>query len=300
MTDRSPPSAPEELNAAFNSATLQASVSWADSDDPPLSDGSDGSQVDRYSFRYRASGAAWSPWAETTSAFAAVPVAPGQQLDLEVRGIDEVGNVSSTAAASALLVADSPGAAEFSVLGQADSISATGTQLRQATTIFKTLRCVIGTGDEEARTVARYAGEDNIAVVVQTSGYCEKRPQVTPQAEAAAEIAFRSHSLKITACIAVRRADNVRGAYGCKTYRKKRTSKTSPLQVSRLDLCRAGFNKYSIAVSASVTAKGSTPDSFSQRFGALEVSLVCNAAGAWRRVATRDSFATPSIFDTPS
>lgn len=78
-----------------------ASVDWDPADDPLLADGSPGSGVGSYTYRYRLDGGAWSAPVDTGAFVVDVPSArEGDTLELQVWARDLVGNVSAAVSAT--------------------------------------------------------------------------------------------------------------------------------------------------------------------------------------------------------
>lgn len=98
VVDRSGPSAPTDLDIALETDAMQAAVTWADGADPQLADGSDPSGTRESQYRYRPVGSgAWTNWSATQEEGFDIPsVSLGDQYELEIRSIDEAGNVGAT------------------------------------------------------------------------------------------------------------------------------------------------------------------------------------------------------------
>jgi hypothetical protein len=94
--DRTPPSIPENTQLlTYDASSNTAAVGWDDSSDPSLQDGSPGSGLVGYEYRWQVDGGGWSTWTSTpTSEASLTPVTPGATVNLEVRAVDTVGNVS--------------------------------------------------------------------------------------------------------------------------------------------------------------------------------------------------------------
>jgi hypothetical protein len=109
--DRTPPNVPAGISlVSFRSASGEASLSWGESQDPPLPDGVAGSGLDRYEIRYQLNGGGWSDWAgQPDAAFIVSGANSGDLLEVEVRSVDAVGNTSAAASASFTLADSEPG-----------------------------------------------------------------------------------------------------------------------------------------------------------------------------------------------
>ncbi len=96
--DRSGPTAPSDLDIALETDVMQAAVTWGDGSDPQLADGSDPSGTRESQYRYRTVGSgAWTDWIATQEEGFDIPgVSLGDQYELQVRSVDEVGNIGST------------------------------------------------------------------------------------------------------------------------------------------------------------------------------------------------------------
>jgi hypothetical protein len=93
----------------FDPSTGDAAVAWDDGVDPGLPDGSPGSGIDGYEYRAAVGGGAWSDWTPSDQAEALVPnVARGDQVRLEVRATDAVGNASAAVAGTVAIDTSTP------------------------------------------------------------------------------------------------------------------------------------------------------------------------------------------------
>jgi YD repeat-containing protein len=109
--DRTPLPAPTGLAVdGFTPATGIARIVWSPGTDPQLPGGTPGSGLDHAELRSRIAGGLWSAWATTssTSAFDLSGVAAGQEITVEVRTSDAVGNVSATATLTTVVAGDPP------------------------------------------------------------------------------------------------------------------------------------------------------------------------------------------------
>ena len=100
--DRTPPPAAAELAvSAYDSQAQTTTVSWTAGDDPPLADGSPGSGVQSFSYRYNLNGTGWTDWSDTGEPdFQIENTALGDSIDVEVKSIDGAGNVSPVTSAT--------------------------------------------------------------------------------------------------------------------------------------------------------------------------------------------------------
>ena len=100
--DRTPPPAAADLAvSAYDSQAQTTTVSWTAGDDPPLADGSPGSGVQSFSYRYNLNGTGWTDWSDTGEPdFQIENTALGDSIDVEVKSIDGAGNVSPVTSAT--------------------------------------------------------------------------------------------------------------------------------------------------------------------------------------------------------
>lgn len=95
--DRSAPSAPAAFVSSWDSTSETADIAWTGAADPALPDGSPGSGLDRSEYRTRPAGGAWSGWTVAAAdGGAEVELPASSTVDVEIRVLDRVGNVSST------------------------------------------------------------------------------------------------------------------------------------------------------------------------------------------------------------
>ena len=103
--DRTPPEAPASFTSdSYDPSTKEWIVSWDPGTDPDLPDGSAGSGVATSELRYSVNGGPFSAWETGEVAELTVPNAEiGDQVTLEVREVDAVGNESAPAEATLTL-----------------------------------------------------------------------------------------------------------------------------------------------------------------------------------------------------
>jgi hypothetical protein len=101
VIDRTAPTPVGDVRVArFDSTTETATIRWDDGTDPQLADGTDGSGVASYRYRYSLDGQEWSPWLPSVVPEFDLDGAPlGQVVDVEVRAADVAGNESDSASA---------------------------------------------------------------------------------------------------------------------------------------------------------------------------------------------------------
>lgn len=97
LVDHTPPPAVGGVKAEFDADAGIADVDWSDADDPALADGNPGSGLGHYSYRVQRDGGAWSEWSTTRdSGFSLAGSHDGEQLRVQVRAHDAVGNTGAT------------------------------------------------------------------------------------------------------------------------------------------------------------------------------------------------------------
>jgi hypothetical protein len=105
--DTTPPSAPSNFDAMYESEDHDTTVSWNPSTDPPLPDGHPGSGLSTYSYRYRLNSGSWSSWESSTAAAVEIPeTTEDENIAIEAKAEDVAGNTSTVA--SAELVSEGP------------------------------------------------------------------------------------------------------------------------------------------------------------------------------------------------
>jgi hypothetical protein len=115
LLDTTPPGRPSEVTATYDDTTHETEVTWNPAIDPALSDGTPGSGVVAYTYRYRRGGSAWSSWTDTQiPEFELTQGLVGEVIDVEVFATDAADNAGSVlgesdAAAVAAFTADQPG-----------------------------------------------------------------------------------------------------------------------------------------------------------------------------------------------
>lgn len=101
--DRTAPAPPpfESLEAIFDDEDGVAQISWQPGADPNLPDGTAGSGTTSFEYRFRQDGGSWTNWTPTSeNGFESGPSAIGQQIEVEVRSVDDVGNTSDPLSSS--------------------------------------------------------------------------------------------------------------------------------------------------------------------------------------------------------
>lgn len=101
LVDRTAPPAPDSIRLDYfdpeETPQAIATIGWNVPEDPDLPDGKLGSGVERTDVRYRVNGGAMTAWAPSQEdTLDIVGAAPGSTVDIEVRSVDAVGNVSAT------------------------------------------------------------------------------------------------------------------------------------------------------------------------------------------------------------
>lgn len=107
--DRTAPGLAANLGAGYDSDDQVVDVSWDGATDPALADGTAGSGVAHYSYRYQADGGAWSAWATSDDAGFTIAGHAGEAVHVQVQAIDGAGNTGATYDATATATADTLG-----------------------------------------------------------------------------------------------------------------------------------------------------------------------------------------------
>lgn len=126
LVDRTAPPAPSDLRISeFDPDTGQADVSWdLSGDDPDLPTGHAGSGVGTIEYRYRVGSGSFTAWTVGTDpedAITLTGLAEGDQVTVEARVADGVGNVSATASATLTVAVPQAESDEFGVLPSGSS-----------------------------------------------------------------------------------------------------------------------------------------------------------------------------------
>jgi hypothetical protein len=96
--------------AWFDRSNGEASIGWDPGSDPNLADGSLGAGVTDSRYRYSRDAGVWSDWISDEAAeLVLTGVTAGETVDIEVAGIDEVGNASAPTPTSLTIGDDAPG-----------------------------------------------------------------------------------------------------------------------------------------------------------------------------------------------
>lgn len=106
FVDRTGPTAASNFQTDFDDSTNQADIAWQAGIDPALADGNAGSGLDHFEYRVRRQADSdWSGWVSTDeSGFTLEDSAAGEQLSVEVHGIDAVGNAGEVAHADLVVM----------------------------------------------------------------------------------------------------------------------------------------------------------------------------------------------------
>ncbi|HEX8101110.1 MAG TPA: DNRLRE domain-containing protein [Solirubrobacteraceae bacterium] len=101
--DRTPPRQPTNLRADYDVESGSADIEWL-ATDPALADGSPGSGVKTFTYRYRRAGGDWSAWRETAEpGFTFESAIVGESVGVEVRATDGAGNDSAVTAGTVVV-----------------------------------------------------------------------------------------------------------------------------------------------------------------------------------------------------
>ncbi|HYZ30085.1 MAG TPA: hypothetical protein VE570_13575 [Thermoleophilaceae bacterium] len=99
LVDRTAPDPVSEMEMSWDPDLNEAVVGWETEDDPDLPDGTPGSGIADYEYRYRHLGDnAWSDWRLVSETISIPGAWIGEEIEVEVRSIDAVGNVSEPGA----------------------------------------------------------------------------------------------------------------------------------------------------------------------------------------------------------
>jgi hypothetical protein len=115
--DDTAPDAVSGFSATFDPGTNQTDLTWDAAEDPPSDNGAPASEVESYEYRYQRGSGDWTEWDSTDAPDVVLPDSfSGESISLEVKAIDQAGNVSEistgqdTAEATQVTVGD-PGSA---------------------------------------------------------------------------------------------------------------------------------------------------------------------------------------------
>jgi hypothetical protein len=95
--DRTAPPEPSEFDVDLDADAEIATVSWLAADDPVLADGSPGSGLAEWEYRFRRSNSDWSDWHRGVEALEVPAALEGDGIDVEARSLDAVSNRSPIA-----------------------------------------------------------------------------------------------------------------------------------------------------------------------------------------------------------
>jgi hypothetical protein len=99
--DRTGPLAPTVVDANFDPEAGTTIVGWGPPVDPLLADGSPGSGVGSYRYRYQRGASGWSAWQTTATPWAVFSASfATEQITVQVQGIDAVGNEGAIGSAT--------------------------------------------------------------------------------------------------------------------------------------------------------------------------------------------------------
>jgi hypothetical protein len=274
--DRSAPAPPAGFTGLHDATTGVLQVAWDVPSDPVLADGSPGSGIRDFVYRYRVDGSAWSDWLLTADpTFAVIAGHVGSTVTLEARARDNVGRESAVGGASVIAGEADVGAdaSFFEEDVEAEGFDAAAPVIG--------LRCFIGNPGDLPRVRPVHAGERRIVIETDVNAYCRAANPSSPRQQEAAALA----TLSMRVCVEVE--DPSWRNLDCKSGRKTGTRRDNKLSVTAAELCRPGAKRY--RTSADITVKGPGIQYIGTRGpSATEaVSLGCNEAGAWRRLATR-------------
>jgi hypothetical protein len=233
--DRAGPSAPSGLAAFVRPGENVATVYWDPSSDPPLADGSQGSGVEVYEYRYSTPSQAWTDWRQLEgTSFEVGDVGPGTRVSVQVKARDGVGNIGALLDASTDIVL------------QADAIDVEVEDSEPSTpqvaaTIGSSVVCRVRaeTPGQVTRLLDEFHGESQIAVRAKTISFCLPRNPEDP--------VDRANALTATVYtkLCLRVADPNLGpspsTLKCtRTESKTATTPASPLTLQATELCRPG------------------------------------------------------------
>ncbi len=110
FVDKSPPSSLTDVRSLKDADSGDGFVTWDDSGDPMLADGSPGAGIDHYAYRYRVAAGTMSAWQSTEESWFAVPgTVVGTPVYIEIYPVDGVDNPGTTSSVTATTQSDSNG-----------------------------------------------------------------------------------------------------------------------------------------------------------------------------------------------
>lgn len=100
LVDRTPPPAPHDFEVDVDDEINEADITWLSEDDPVLADGTAPSGLVGWEYRYWLSDRGWSEWQHGAESVRLPADAAGDEVSVEARALDAVGNASEVAQAS--------------------------------------------------------------------------------------------------------------------------------------------------------------------------------------------------------
>lgn len=277
VVDRVAPASVGTFDADYDADADQTTLYWDVPDDPDQSDGSAGSGVDTYRYRYNRTGT-WSTWRTTDDI--GVDLAGGDvgdDIDLQIVAIDAVGNESPVANKSATVAIPEDGV----LTGEDDADEPFGEDepsARRAEPVK-----VVCTPTISDPIQFGIGGDPNNAVRGSVLMRC--RPG-NPQPASA--VAATRATIFLRVCVQYSRNGGPAAELDCKNHKMSGTKLAAPgVSGGAAELCRPGTVAYRVWTKA-VRAKvpGLQTASLPASWGASE-NYACNEAGAFRRLATR-------------
>jgi YD repeat-containing protein len=106
FVDRTGPGQASGFVGYFDDTTNMADIAWDPPADPAAADGTPGSGVFSYTYRWRQGAGAWSGWINTSAAGTELPSTQvGSSFDIDVQAYDAVGNLGAGVSAHVVTVA---------------------------------------------------------------------------------------------------------------------------------------------------------------------------------------------------
>lgn len=277
LIDRSAPGSISDIDASYVGARSATFVSWNVPPDAVHPDGSPGSGIASYRYRYNRNGT-WSSFNTSMDFSAELPGGSvGDVVAFEVFAIDRAGNTGPPASFSAT-ASEGNDSAITDADADADETAARGV------TVTSLVRCAFQKTISAPERFSAGGREPNNAVRGDARVFCQA---VDPADEDAVEAASKT-SVRLMVCVEFTRDGGLNwGEVDCKSRLTTGPTAARPLSVSAAELCRPGLAQYRIKASIYARFPGAGfYRNFVPRYGSTAL-LGCNEAGAFRRLAER-------------